>query len=437
MYTYGVVFELPTQNALPPTARWSDARRFAVRFAFVYFVLYNLPFPLGAIPHTESLLESYNSFWHKVVPWVGKHALRLKTDITIFTNGSTDTTYDFLLILCFLAIALIAAIAWSFLDRSRPNYAYLNQWLFLYVRLSLGSAMLSYGAAKVFQQQFADPNWYQLLQPLGDYSRQSLLWMFMGSSHGYRYFTASVELVGGILLFVPRFRTLGALLGAAAFTNVFALNISYNVPVKMYALHFLFMSIFLLLPDAPRLVNVILLNRPTTPVNSRPLFRQLRLNRVALVLQVFLGFFLAASYLVQARAYEAQDLAARPPFYGIWKVEEFTFDGNVRPPLLTDDIRWQRMVIQYPKGAGIQGMSGTWTGYWLRRDMEKKTFAMEKPDDAKQRFQFSFTYSDPGTLALSGTDGQHAIGVRLHRVDEKEFTLLADHFQWIHEDADY
>ncbi len=425
------------QNPPTVTDRWSNVHCFAFRFAFVYLVLYNLPFPLGAIPHTESLAEWYNSFWHKVVPWLGTHALHLKTKITIFTNGSGDTTYDYVLILCFLAIALVAAIFWTFLDRSRPNYERLNQWLLLYVRVSVGSAMLSYGAAKVFQQQFGDPHWYELLRPLGENSRQGLLWIFMGSSHGYRYFTAFVELLGGILLFVPRLRTLGALIGVAAFTNVFALNISYNVPVKMAALHLLLMSIILLLPDARRLVNVVLLNRSTIPDDSPALFRQRRQNAVALALQVLLGLFLAGPYLYQARAYEAQEVAARPPFYGIWNVEEFAFDGRVLPPLLTDEVRWQRVIFQFPKGIGIQGMSGSWTGYWLRRDMEKKTFAIEKPGDATRKFQLSFSIADPWRLLLSGTDGEHALGVKLHRVDEREFALLSDHFQWIHEDADY
>jgi uncharacterized membrane protein YphA (DoxX/SURF4 family) len=425
------------QESLSKTVHWSNVRRFAFRFAFVYLILYNLPFPLGAIPHTDSLIEFYNSFWHKIAPWVGKHALHLKTDITVFTNGSTDTTYDYVLILCFLAIALAAAIFWSFLDHPRANYDRLNQWLLLYVRLSVGSAMLSYGAAKIFQQQFLDPNWYQLLGPFGKNSPNGLLWMFMGSSHGYRYFTGCVELAGGILLFVPRLRTLGALIGVVAFTNVFALNISYNAPVKISSLHLLLMSIFLLLPDARRLVAVVLLNRSTIPQDSPALFRQHRRNTVALALQVLLGLFLASSYLYQARDYEKQNVAYKPPFYGIWIVEEFTFDGKVLPPLLTDDVRWQRMIFQFPKGVGIQGMSGSWTGYWLRRDMEKKTFALEKPGDAKRKFQFSFLSSDPRMLVLDGTDGEHSIGVKLHRVDEKEFALLSDHFQWIHEDSDY
>jgi hypothetical protein len=425
------------QSSLSGKVDGSRLQRFAFRFAFVYLILYNLPFPLGAIPRTDSWVESYNSFWHKVVPWVGKHVLHLKTEITIFTNGSSDTTYDYVLVLCFLAIALVAAITWSFLGRSRANYERLNQWLLLYVRLSVGSTLLSYGPAKIFQQQFVDPNWYQLLGPFGDNSPSGLLWMFMGSSHGYRYFTGFIELAGGIFLFSPRLKMLGSLIGIVAFANIFALNISYNAPVKLSSLHLLLMSIFLLLPDARRLFDVVVLNRPTLPQDSSALFRQRGRNMLALAFQVLLGLFLAGTYLYQAREFEQQNLVSRPPFYGTWKVEEFRFDGKVLPPVLSDDVRWQRMIFQFPQGVGIQAMSGSWTGYWLHRDMAKKTFAIEKPDDATRKFQFSFLDADSRTLELNGSDGDHSIGVKLQRVDEKEFVLLSDRFQWIHEDSDY
>jgi uncharacterized membrane protein YphA (DoxX/SURF4 family) len=425
------------QDALPTTNPWSQAHRFGFRLAFVYLVLYNFPFPLGAIPHTFAAIGSYDAIWHKTVPWFGKHILHLKNEITNFTNGSTDTTYDFVRVLVFVAIAFIVAFLWSILDHSRPNYTRLNQWLLLYVRLSLGSAMLSYGAGKIFQQQFADPNWYQLIGPAGENSPYGLLWLFMGASHGYRLFTGSVELLGGILLFVPRLRTLGAIIAVAAFTNVFALNVCYNVPVKLYSLHYLSMSIFLLLPDAERLLNFVLLNRAAPPADSPILFQKPRRNIIAVALQVVLGLFLGGSFLYQAHDFEAQTDASRPPFFGIWKVEDFTIDGKSVPPLLTDETRWQHMIVQYPDGVGLQSMSGDWNGCRLKRDMEKKTFVIDEVLGAKRHFQFSFSNPNPQSLTLDGTQGERAVHVQLHRVDEKEFALISDHFQWIHEDAYY
>jgi hypothetical protein len=40
-----------------------------------------------------------------------------------------------------------------------------------------------------------------------------------------------------------------------------------------------------------------------------------------------------------------------PPLYGIWDVDEFLIDGQVRPPLLTDTGRWRRVIFERPGSA--------------------------------------------------------------------------------------
>jgi hypothetical protein len=53
------------------------------------------------------------------VPWVGKHILRLGYDITVFENGSGDTTYNYVLVVCFLALAAAATLIIIWRRRSR------------------------------------------------------------------------------------------------------------------------------------------------------------------------------------------------------------------------------------------------------------------------------------------------------------------------------
>ncbi|MGB2628010.1 MAG: hypothetical protein WAK20_14575 [Candidatus Acidiferrum sp.] len=47
---------------------WSPPRLFAFRIAFLYLVLYNLPFPLGALPYTDALSDKYQILWETIVP---------------------------------------------------------------------------------------------------------------------------------------------------------------------------------------------------------------------------------------------------------------------------------------------------------------------------------------------------------------------------------
>jgi uncharacterized membrane protein YphA (DoxX/SURF4 family) len=419
-------------NQDPPPIRWSSAHLFAVRFAFVYFVLYNLPLSLGDIPHTESLGEKYEALWHVLVPWFSQHIFYFRQGISYAPTG--DSPYEYTQILCYLTIALISAIVWFPLDRSRSNHLRLQEWLFFYIRLCLGSAMILYGSHKIFQVQFSEPDLYKLLQPHGDASLMDLLWTFMGASRGYCIFTGCIEIAVGILLFIPRMATLGAFLGIAAMSNIFAINVFYNVWVKVYSFHLLLMCIFLVLPQTRRFLNFFLLNRHVEPAARTELFNKKYLNIGVLVLQLFLAGFFVCYDLYQARGIERRDLASRPPFYGIWMIDKFTLDEKVVPPLLTDATRWQRVVFEYPNGAGIQSMSGSWTPYRLKRDMQKKTFAMEQYHDATKRFEFTFSSPDPQSLSLDGKADTNEIRITLHRVDEKQLLLLDHKIHWINKD---
>ena len=43
-----------TPSEIPPI--WGPVQRLIFRFVFAYFILYNLPFPLGVIPATQQYL---------------------------------------------------------------------------------------------------------------------------------------------------------------------------------------------------------------------------------------------------------------------------------------------------------------------------------------------------------------------------------------------
>ena len=149
-----------------PQRRWHPFTRTAFRFAFVYLLLYNLPFPLSAFPYVDKAAELYNSFWTWIVPCLAKAVLNREV-ATVF-NGSGDRTYDYLLVAFLLLISLVAAVIWTVFDRERSGYPTLYRWLNLYVRFALGSSMIGYGAFKVISSQFAPPTLDRLMQTYGE-----------------------------------------------------------------------------------------------------------------------------------------------------------------------------------------------------------------------------------------------------------------------------
>src|SRR6202035_2551729 len=188
----------------PDAAAWSPAKRALFRFVFAYLVLYNFPFPLDYIPYVGMIASPYQELWNALVPWVGRHLFH--ADASVLPNGSGDTTYNYVQVFCFLAIA---SIVWTIRDRKRAHYARLHEGLRIYVRFALAAAMISYGAGKVIKSQFPDPSLDRLLQPYGDASPMGLVWTFMGSSTAYTFFAGAAEMIGGLLLTVRRTTLLG------------------------------------------------------------------------------------------------------------------------------------------------------------------------------------------------------------------------------------
>ncbi len=114
-----------------------------------------------------------------------------------------------------------------------------------------------------------------------------LLWTFMGMSRAYSTFAGIAEMAGGLLLIVPRFTTLGSLVTFGVMSNVLMLNFCYDVPRKIYSVHLVLMSLFLLLPDVRRLLDFFLRNRRTEPTPDVPLLKDPQLNRWALLFGQF------------------------------------------------------------------------------------------------------------------------------------------------------
>ncbi len=420
---------------------WSSGRKVAFRFICSYFVLYNFPFPLDAIPFLESAVVAYSGLWHAVVPWVGQHLLHLPAPIAIFENGSGDTTYNYVQVLCFVVFAIVATVIWSLLDRNRRDYVRAHDWLRVYLRYSLGMTMIAYGAMKVIKSQFPNPGIYELLEPYGNASPMGLLWTFMGYSTPYNIFTGAAEMSAGILLALRRTTTLGALLAVAVLGNVVMLNFSYDVPVKLYSLHLLAMAGFLLLPDVARLTDVLLLNRAVPAAPVRPLFSRPQLNVASKALGVLLvmGFTALSLWQSQEGRKSYGDLALKPPLYGIYEVTTFVRNGDTLPPLATDSTRWRRLVLDQLNT--VTTMNDSVLLLEAEVDTAKGAIALTPRRNTGVRFmadssaRFTLTYQRPDAdrLTLAGVMQGDTIWAELVRRDEKEFLLLQRGFHWINE----
>jgi hypothetical protein len=145
--------------------------------------------------------------------------------------------------------------------------------------------------------------------------------------------------------------------------QVFTLNMTYDVPVKLFAFHLILLSCFLLAPDVPRLVRFLLLNWATAPSTQVQLFRSVRANRIALAAQIILGLWLVgvACHFAWGIWNTWGDGRPLSPLYGIWEVHQMSIDEQPRLPLLTDSTRWRRAIFDLPSRncAGVYTQAST------------------------------------------------------------------------------
>jgi hypothetical protein len=436
--TQAVQLEAQQPEPAAQPAQWSLATRIAFRFCFVYFGLFCLltqvstsllPLPID--------MQDPSTLWpfRQVVFWTAKHVFRVSQPLVYQGSGSGDKTYDWVLQFCFLIVALLATTIWSALDRKRRNYTTAYKWFRLFIRFCLAGQMLTYGWAKAVPLQMPFPRLYTLIEPYGNFSPMGVLWASIGASPAYEIFAGCAEMLGGILLIVPRTTMLGALICLADMTQVFMLNMTYDVPVKLFSFHLILLSLFLLAPDVKRLLDLFFFNRPVQPSAQFPLFATARANRIAVVAQIVFGVVLlgANAYGSWTSWHQYGGGSPKSALYGIWNVEQLTIDGQPSPPLMSDHDRWRRLIFDVPSRTAFQKMDESLVRLGAAINTSDSTLKLTKNDD--QNWKASFTYTRPSQdrLVLDGEIDGRKERMELQLVDRGKFLLVSRGFQWIQE----
>ena len=242
-------------------------------------------------------------------------------------------------------------------------------------------------------------------------------------------------MLGGLLLIVPRTTMLGALVCLADMTQVFMLNMTYDVPVKLLSFHLVLLSLLLLAPDFRRLANLFVLDRPAGPSTQPPLFATPRANRIALAAQVVFCLVLVGTnaYGSWAARQEFNSDSFRSALYGIWDVDQLAVDGQMRSPLLNDYGRWRRAIFDFPKRMAFQRMDNTFARYGASIDVAKSSMELTKDDDKSWKSTFAFQRPASDQLILDGVMDRHKVHMQLTLVDRKKFVLVNRGFHWMQE----
>ncbi len=422
-----------------------------------WYWLWQSDFPSSATPATPDAASG--SAWQGIVPWIATHFGPLQRLIESlpedsrdprpqFQSGSGDQLYQWLEIACFLVLAGFVTLLWSAISRRPRAHPRLAACLWIWLRLLLISTMLGYGFAKVFPSQFSTPSVSRLIQPVGECSPMGILWTFMGASIAYTIFAGASEVLGGVLLMFRRTTALGALVSVGVMTNVFVLNMCYDVPVKLYSFHYLAAAICLLLPDLSHLFSIFVLNRASN-LCAHPLpFRARWFGRCVFVAKWALLASLLTSTITFARqSYKQVSAPPNDGINGLYVIDSFQRNGVEAPALITDHARWKRINLNVTFGViGIRSLSDIGQRFNLSHNADAKSLTLTAmpgkatgpsgPTDAKviqEAGPVILTYStpEPGAIVIEGTVDGTPIRAAGTRLTESKFLLLNRGFHWV------
>ncbi len=396
------------------------------------------------IPGLNNVTKYYYQFIDWLVYAANDHVFHVR-EVLVPLNGSGDTSYGWTQLWLYLSLAAIGCCIWSMADRKSTHYIKSDYWLRTFVRYFIATQALSYGIIKLYAMQMSFPNLSQLATPLGDFLPMRFSWLFIGYSEPYQIFSGMMEAMAGVLLLNRKTVTMGLCLGVGVFANVVMLNLSYDIPVKIFSIHLLFYSLFLLAYDAKRLVQFFVLNQPVSPSYSYQItFSSKKTRYGRIVLKSVLIMFIAIMPLYNYYEYYLSGSALkelRPIAAGIYDVKTFAINRDTLPVLTSDTLVWKDVIFE--KG-GLGSVNSTDT---LFRQRYRRGYFNYKPDsvtstmsfikrsvtgDSTFLFNSRYELPDKNTIRLWAKIRNDSIYVELTK-SKRHFQLAEKQFHWLSE----
>lgn len=423
------------QTFMQHNIKWSSSHKIIFYFCFLFFGLNIFPFPLTTLPFLNFFYNPLDEFiWNPIIQFFGRIFFGID-EISSRPNGSGDTTWNWVHQFSILCIALLGTIIWFFVAKNRNNHAKLRYWFIVLLRYYLGYTMLIYGFVKVFPLQFGNITTYRLCERLGEMSPMGLLWTFMAYSEGYQMFSGFAEIIAGSLLFFRRTTTLGALVSIGVLANIFALNVFYDVPVKIYSFWLLLIGVYLAFDDSKRLWNFFVMNKPTQAkdISNFSEKKWFKISAMSLKALFLVGVFGPMSYEYWQNA-QYKD-APKTAIYGPYQVEKFEKNNIVSA---SDTLRWQEFFVDRRGTRDIifvTNQDGLRKRIDFRNDVKAHQLFMTDYTSTTDTVKYAFNYvqADSSSLFLKGKFKNDSVKVSMKKMNRKDFLLNSRGFHWINE----
>ncbi|MFC3976114.1 hypothetical protein ACFOUP_06985 [Belliella kenyensis] len=345
------------------------------------------------------------------------------------TNGSGDTIMHYLALISYSIIAISMSVPVLFFLKNKQRANSFYAMMLIYARYFVGLTLISYGVIKFLEGQFPSPSLLTLETTYGESSPMGLAWRFLGYSNIYKGFMGVSEVLAGFLLLFRRTAILGSLISIAVCTNIFLVNLSFDVPVKLFSGHLLLFSIFIAAPSIKYLIRFFLLHQRTLIRPSvyrfdkkwkRVSYYSVKIFLVGLIpLGLIVGHVNSQSFYIYINEWE-----------GVYQVDSFEIEGK---PDLAFTAKWNKVLIQ---GKTIITINNAKTRNYYTIENIWNEGEINFVEDNEQE--------DPFTLRITPIDGEKTyrletkIGDNVYQLEttrkiKEDYLLIKRGFNWVNE----
>jgi hypothetical protein len=218
-------------------------------FASAFFLQFILLFPLSFLNDLQLKITDF--IFGDFTRFLLNHFFNKK-------NIRIDYSSDSYSMLVLIIILLFTSVIFSFIIKKKWREYFLPIIEYICV-IYISIILLKYGSDKIFRAQFPEPESNILFTRFGNLDQDILFWSTIGTSKIYNLIIGLIEFITGILLLLKRYQFLGILLAIISFSQIFIINIGFDISVKFFSLILLLMSFFVARKNLRSLISKIIL----------------------------------------------------------------------------------------------------------------------------------------------------------------------------------
>jgi len=340
-----------------------------------------------------------------------------------YTSISSDSIGMYAMLFVLLLIACLLSLILQFSKKWLNNRAAVFTIIGLIFTYYLSSRMFIYGFDKIFKSQFYLPEPNTLYTPVGYLSKDILYWTSMGTSYWYNVIVGAFEVLPAILLLFRKTRIIGLLICLGVLLHVLAINIGFDISVKLYSMFLLLLTIGLLSPNLKALYQ-FLVEKRTATLHSNDLsetFLSKPYFRVPLKSFIILIILIDCLYIPISTSNFNDDTTSRPYLHGAYQLKTNIQDNH-------RDIAIKRVFVHRRGFIIFQFADDHMVDYQFEIDEFNQEFILTDYNNEQYRLMF-VVKDDQLTWLYYGIDG-FGTWLNLEPLDWRKLPALEEDFHW-------